>query len=88
MCYIVFISHSLHWRYIKAALQEYVITKLINAKSEQLKRTSLLLRGTRVLVTKLRKKILEVQPNSYVLKNTFVSKKVLIALQALELQNS
>ena len=24
MCYIVFISHSLHWRYIKIALQEYV----------------------------------------------------------------
>ena len=25
MCYIVFISHSLHWRYIKTALHEYVI---------------------------------------------------------------
>ena len=25
MCYIVFISYSLHWRYIKIALQEYVI---------------------------------------------------------------
>ena len=25
MCYIVFISHSLHWRYIKTALQEHVI---------------------------------------------------------------
>ena len=25
MCYIVFISHSLHWHYIKTALQEYVI---------------------------------------------------------------
>ena len=25
MSYIVFISHSLHWRYIKTALQEYVI---------------------------------------------------------------
>ena len=25
MCYIVFISHSLHWRYIKTALQECVI---------------------------------------------------------------
>ena len=25
MCNIVFISHSLHWRYIKTALQEYVI---------------------------------------------------------------
>ena len=24
MCYIVFISHSWHWRYIKIALQEYV----------------------------------------------------------------
>ena len=27
MCYIVFISHSLHWRYIKIALQEYVIKR-------------------------------------------------------------
>ena len=25
----VFISHSLHWRYIKTALQEYVIKKFI-----------------------------------------------------------
>ena len=25
MCYIVFITNSLHWRYIKTALQEYVI---------------------------------------------------------------
>ena len=25
MCYIVFISHSLHWRYIEIALEEYVI---------------------------------------------------------------
>ena len=25
MCYIAFIGHSLHWRYINAALQEYVI---------------------------------------------------------------
>ena len=25
MCYIVFISLSLHWRYIKIALHEYVI---------------------------------------------------------------
>ena len=25
MCYIVFISHSLHWRYIKIALRKYVI---------------------------------------------------------------
>ena len=24
MCYIVFISHSLHWRYIKIALRKYV----------------------------------------------------------------
>ena len=24
MCYIVFISYSLHWHYIKIALQEYV----------------------------------------------------------------
>ena len=31
MCYIVFISHSLHWRYIKIALQEYVIKRLIAA---------------------------------------------------------
>ena len=29
MCYIVFISHSLHWRYIKTALQDYVITNII-----------------------------------------------------------
>ena len=27
MCYIVLISHSLHWRYIKTAFQEYVIKK-------------------------------------------------------------
>ena len=26
ICYIVFISHSLHWHYIKTALHEYVIT--------------------------------------------------------------
>ena len=25
MCYMVFVSHSLHWQYIKIALQEYVI---------------------------------------------------------------
>ena len=25
MCYIAFISHSLHWRYIKIALRNYVI---------------------------------------------------------------
>ena len=25
MCYIVFVSHSLHWRYIKIALRKYVI---------------------------------------------------------------
>ena len=25
MCYIAFIGHSLHWRYINAALQEYVM---------------------------------------------------------------
>ena len=25
MCYIVFVSHSLHWRYIKTTLQKYVI---------------------------------------------------------------
>ena len=25
MCFIVFISHSLHWCYIKIALREYVI---------------------------------------------------------------
>ena len=29
MCYIVFISQSLHWRYNKTALQEYVINFLI-----------------------------------------------------------
>ena len=29
MCYIVFISHSLHWHYIKTALQEYVINGVI-----------------------------------------------------------
>ena len=28
MCYIVFISHSLQWRYIKIALQEYVINQI------------------------------------------------------------
>ena len=28
-CYIVFVSHSLHWRCIKTALQEYVITQFI-----------------------------------------------------------
>ena len=32
MCYIVFISHSLHWCYIKIALQEYVMTLLIPCK--------------------------------------------------------
>ena len=44
MCYIVFISHSLHWRYIiKTALQEYVIKEvkgknvvLLNAAAVQL----------------------------------------------------
>ena len=30
MCYIVFISHSLHWHYIKTALQEYVINGVID----------------------------------------------------------
>ena len=25
MCYIVFLSHSLHWRFVKIALREYVI---------------------------------------------------------------
>ena len=29
MCYIVFITHGLHWRYIKTALQEYVIIDVI-----------------------------------------------------------
>ena len=29
MCYIVFISHSLYWHYIKIALQEYVIIDVI-----------------------------------------------------------
>ena len=32
MCYIVFISHSLHWRYIKTALQEYVIIRVNRPK--------------------------------------------------------
>ena len=32
MCYIVFISHSLHWRYVKIALQEYVIKASIHNK--------------------------------------------------------
>ena len=35
MCYIVFISHSLHWRYIKIALQEYVIKHFIRAGNTQ-----------------------------------------------------
>ena len=30
MCYIVFISHSLHWHYIKTALQENVIKENIH----------------------------------------------------------
>ena len=30
MCYIVFISHSLHWCYIKTALQEYVMNLMIH----------------------------------------------------------
>ena len=30
MCYIVFISHSLHWRYIKIALGDYVIIQIIS----------------------------------------------------------
>ena len=29
MCYIAFISYSLHWRYIKTALQEYVMITFI-----------------------------------------------------------
>ena len=29
MCYIVFISHSLHWHYIKTALHKYVINSVI-----------------------------------------------------------
>ena len=29
MCYIVYISHSLHWHYIKTALQEYVVNENI-----------------------------------------------------------
>ena len=28
MCYIVYITRSLHWRYIKTALQEYVINRI------------------------------------------------------------
>ena len=34
MCYIVFISHSLHWRYIKIALRKYVINADICHTSE------------------------------------------------------
>ena len=34
MCYIVFISYSLHWRYIKTALQEYVIKSIIKSSVE------------------------------------------------------
>ena len=30
MCYIGFISHTLHWHYIKTALQEYVIMFVIS----------------------------------------------------------
>ena len=33
MCYIVFVRHSLHWRYIKIALRKYVIT-IFNVKIE------------------------------------------------------
>ena len=33
MCYIVFISHSLHWRYIKIALRKYVIMLIIVASA-------------------------------------------------------
>ena len=32
MCYIVCINHSLHWRYIKIALQEYVIRNFRHLK--------------------------------------------------------
>ena len=31
MCYIVFISHRLHWRYIKIALRKYVINPVIGS---------------------------------------------------------
>ena len=31
MCYIVFISHSLHWCYIKIAMQEYVMNPIRNS---------------------------------------------------------
>ena len=47
-------------------------------KSEQLKKSSRVLRGSRVFVTKLRKKLLEANtnPNSkYVLKETFANRK-------------
>ena len=43
MCYIVIISHSLHWRCIKIALQEYVIMKARRYVINTLKPTQLLL---------------------------------------------
>ena len=36
MCYIVYISHSLHWRYIKIALRKYVINKFIETSGIKL----------------------------------------------------
>ena len=54
------------------------LTKLIKMISEQFKKSSRFLRGSRVLVTKLRKKLSEANsnPNSkYVLKETFTSRK-------------
>ena len=39
MYYIVFLSHSLHWRYIKIAFQEYVIMLFIAICKIQCKMT-------------------------------------------------
>ena len=36
MCYIVFISHRLQWRYIEIALQEYVIMLLSPIKDSNM----------------------------------------------------
>ena len=41
MCYIVFITHSLDWRYIKTALQEYVISEDIKHLSSNINYTGL-----------------------------------------------
>ena len=54
------------------------LLRVITRKSQHLKRISSHLRGSRVLVTKLRKKLLDTESkpkHSFVLKETFVSKK-------------